>query len=123
MSGSGEGWNFSVGRHFHDWELEEVQGFFATVNPQRINPNLTDRFWWKKAKNGSFSVKTCFELLEGGSQQSVPIKMLWNPTVPTKVGFFAWEVWWGKFLPWISLKREVSRWSAGVFFVKRMKNL
>ena len=97
-SGSGEGWNFSFGRHFHDWELEEVQGFLATVSPQSINPNLTDRFWWKKEKNGSFSVKTCFELLEGGSQQSVPIKMLWNPTIPTKVGFFAWEVWWGKIL-------------------------
>ena len=39
----------------------------------------------KREKNGNFSVKTCFELLEGGSQQSVPLKMLWNPTVPTKV--------------------------------------
>ena len=104
--GSGEGWNFSFGRHFHDWELEEVQGFLATVNPQSINPNLTDRFWWEKAKNGSFSVKTCFELLEGSSQQSVPIKMLCNPTVPTKVGFFAWEVWWGKILTMDQLKKR-----------------
>ena len=105
-SGSGEGWNFSFGRHFQGWELEEVQGFLATVNPQSINPNLTDRLWWKKEKNGSFSVKTCFELLEGGSQQSVPIKMLWNPTVPTKVGFFAWEVWWGKILTMDQLKNR-----------------
>ena len=105
-SGSGEGWNFSFGRHFHDWELEEVQGFLATVNPQSINHNLTDRFWWKKEKNGSFSIKTCFKLLEGGSQQSVPIKMLWNPTVPTKVGFFAWEVWWGKILTMDQLKKR-----------------
>ena len=59
---------------------------------------------WKK--NGSFSVNTCFELLEGGSQQSVPIKMLWNPTVPTKVGFFAWEVWWGKILTLDQLKKR-----------------
>ena len=28
----------------------------------------------------------------------MPIKMLWNPIVPTKVGFFAWEVLWGKIL-------------------------
>ena len=60
----------------------------------------------EKGKNGSFSVKTCFELLEGGSQQSVPIKMLWNPTVPTKVGFFAWEVWWGKILTMDQLKKR-----------------
>ena len=104
-SGSREGWNFRFGRKFHDWELEEVQGFLATVNPQSINPNLNDSFWWKKAKNGCFSVKTCVELLEGGSQQSVPIKMLWNPTIPTKVGFFAWEVWWGKILTMDQLKK------------------
>ena len=60
----------------------------------------------KGKKNGSFSVKTCFDLLEGGSQQSVPIKMLWNPTVPTKVGFFAWEVWWGKILTMDQLKKR-----------------
>ena len=105
-SGSGEGWNFSFGRHFQDWELEEVQNFLATVNPQSINPNITDRLWWNKEKNGCFSVKTCFELLEGGSQQSVPLKMMWNPTVPTKVGFFAWEVWWGKTLTMDQLKKR-----------------
>ena len=93
VSGFRGGWNFNFGRHFHDWELEEVQGFLGTVNSQSISPNLSDRIRWKEAKNGSFSVKTWFDLLEGGRQQSVPIKMLWNPIVPTKVGFFAWEVW------------------------------
>ena len=42
----------------------------------------------ERGKNGSFFVKTCFDLLEGGRQLLVPIKMLWNPIVPTKVGFF-----------------------------------
>ena len=76
VSGFGGGWNFSFGRHFHDWELEEVQGFLGTVNSQSISHNLSDRIWWKEAKNGSFFVKTCFDLLEGRRQQSVPIKML-----------------------------------------------
>ena len=31
----------------------------------------------------------------GGSAAPFPKKMIWNPCVPTKVGFFAWEVWWG----------------------------
>ena len=26
----------------------------------------------------------------------VPINLPWNPCVPIKVGFFAWEAWWGK---------------------------
>ena len=56
-SGSAEGWNFNFERHFQDWELEEVQGLLATVSHQSINPNLSDRLWWKKEKNGSFSVK------------------------------------------------------------------
>ena len=90
VSGSGGGWNFSFGRHFHDWELEEVQGFLGTVNSQSISLNLSDRIWWK----------------EGGRQHSVPIKMLWNPIVPTKVGFFAWEVWWGKILTMDKLKKR-----------------
>ena len=64
FSGSEGGWNFSFGRHFHDWELEEIQGFLCTVNSKSINPNLSDRLWWKEAKNGSFSIKTCFDLLE-----------------------------------------------------------
>ena len=64
FSGSEGGWNFSFGRHFHDWELEEIQGFLCIVNSKSINPNLSDRLWWKEAKNGSFSIKTCFDLLE-----------------------------------------------------------
>ena len=35
-----------------------------------------------------FSVKSSYDLLEGGRQQLVPFKMIWNSLVPTKVGFF-----------------------------------
>ena len=66
--GSKGGWNFSFRRHFHDWELEEVQGFLCPVNSKSINPNLNDRLWWKEAKNGSFSIKTYFDMLESGRQ-------------------------------------------------------
>ena len=37
-----------------------------------------------------FSVKSSYDLLEGGRQQLVPVKMILNPLVPTKVGFFCW---------------------------------
>ena len=39
-------------------------------------------------KDGMFSVKSSYDLLEGGRQHLVPVKMIWNPLVPTKVGFF-----------------------------------
>ena len=35
----------------------------------------------------------------------MPFKMLWNPCVPTKVYFFAWEAWWGKVLTSDQLKK------------------
>ena len=73
---------------------------------KKNNNNLSDRLWWKKAKNGSYYVKTGLDLLEGGRQQLVPIKMLWNPIVPTKVGFFTWEVWWRKILTMDQLKKR-----------------
>ena len=34
------------------------------------------------------------------------IKMLWNLIVPTKVDFFAWEVWWGKIMTIDQLKKR-----------------
>ena len=52
-----------------------------------------------------FSVKSSYDLLEEGRQQLVPVKMIWNPLVPTKVGFFVWEVWWGKILTMDQLKK------------------
>ena len=36
----------------------------------------------------------------------MPVKMLRNPCVPTKICFFAWEVWWGKVLTSDQLKKR-----------------
>ena len=36
----------------------------------------------------------------------MPFRMMWNPIVPTKVGFFAWEVLWGKVLTMNQLKKR-----------------
>ena len=77
----------------------------------------------KEAKNGSFFVKTCFNMLEGGKHQLVPIKMLWNPIVPTKVGFFSWEVWWGKILTMDQLKKRVFSLASRCAYVERMESL
>lgn len=36
----------------------------------------------------------------------VPVKILWNSWVPTKICFFAWEAWWGKVLTMEQLKKR-----------------
>ena len=58
-------------------------------NSKRLSSLIRDRLLWKEAKDGIFTIKFSFVFLEGGRQQLVPVKMLWNPCVPTKVCFFA----------------------------------
>ena len=41
-----------------------VQDFIATVQNQKIAPTVEDRLVWKRSTNGTFSVKSCFDLLE-----------------------------------------------------------
>ena len=68
--------------------MEEVKRFICVVNSKYLSPHSKDRLRCKEAKDGSFTVKSSFDLLEGGRQQLVPVKMIWNSLVPTKVGFF-----------------------------------
>ena len=95
-------WEFSGGfgasnprflRPFNDWEMERVQNFISITSSKKIPPLKRDRPFWKGDQNGHFNVKAYFKMLEGGSFLSAPVKVLWNPYVPTKVGFFAWEAW------------------------------
>ena len=108
VTGTGEGWNCIFKRHFNDRELMEAQIFICIVSTKSLSPLSDDRLGWNGAKDGMFSVKSSYDLLEGGRQQLVPVKMIWNPLVPTKVGFFVWEVWWGKILTMDQLKKRGS---------------
>ena len=103
---TGGGWNFRFNRHFNDWELEKAQRFICTLSTKRLSPLLVDILRWNGAKDGMFLVKSCYDLLEGGRQQLVSVKMIWNPIAPKKVGFFVWEVWWGKILTMDQLKKR-----------------
>ena len=104
--GEGGGWNPRFGRHFNDWVLDMVQDFIATVQNKKIIPIVEDKLVWKRSTNGIYFVKFCFDLLEGESYFSAPSKLFWNSSVPSKVGFFAWEVWWDKALTMNQLKRR-----------------
>ena len=60
----------------------------------------------KGDKDGLFTVKANYKMLEGRNTRAVPLKMLWNSCVPPEVNFFAWEVWWGKVLTLEQLKKR-----------------
>ena len=72
----------------------------------KISPLEKDKLSWKGDESGSFKVKAYFKELEGVSPHKVPSKMLWNQHIPSKVSFFAWEVWWGKGLTSTQLKKR-----------------
>ena len=49
------------------------------------------------------------------------VKMILNPLVSTKVGFFVWKVWWGKTLTMDQLKKGGFPLLVGVLFVGSQK--
>ena len=63
-------------RHFNDWELEEAQRFIGTVSTKNLSPLTVDRMWWNGAKDGMFSVKFGYDVLDAGWQNLVPVKMI-----------------------------------------------
>ena len=84
----GEGtWNPRFTRYFNDWEMDEVQNFINLISRKK-NQLERDKLLWKRNKNGIFSIKANFKLLEGWNLKSVPLKVLWNGCVPPKVCFF-----------------------------------
>ena len=65
---TGGGCNFRFERHFNDWELQEAQRFICIVSTKSLSPLLDDKLGWNGAKDGMFSIKSSYDLLEGGRQ-------------------------------------------------------
>ena len=53
-----------------------VHDFICTVHIKKVIPLKKDRLVWKVEKDGIFTVNSSFAQLEGGSQNSVPFKLL-----------------------------------------------
>ena len=101
----GGAWDLKFLRSFNNWELEAIQEFIEVTSNIKISPLEKDNLVWKGDVLGYFTVKAYFKLLEGVLHK-VPCKMFWNQHNPSKVGFFAWEVWWGKVLTSTHLKKR-----------------
>ncbi|RVW70775.1 Elongation factor 1-gamma [Vitis vinifera] len=103
----GEGvWSPRFSRPFNDWEVEEVERLLVIIRGRRLNPLAEDCWLWKETKDGIFSVKSLYSILDSRRGVQFPINIIWNPCVPTKVGFFAWEAFWGKVLTLDQFKKR-----------------
>ena len=108
MGPSGEfgGWNPHFSRSFNDWELDQVCNFVENIQDLKVHPEKEDRIVWNLSREGCFSVKSLYGDLEGLGMGPFPRKLIWNPDLPSKVSFFAWEVWWGRILTLDQLKKK-----------------
>ncbi|RVW92613.1 hypothetical protein CK203_039393 [Vitis vinifera] len=63
-------WSPRFSKPFNDWEVEEEERLLLTIRGARLIPLI---------RAGLF-----------------PHGLIWSPSVPSKVSFFAWEAFWGK---------------------------
>nr|CAN73158.1 hypothetical protein VITISV_017219 [Vitis vinifera] len=105
-SGVEGAWSPRFSRPFNDWEVEEVERLLLTIRGARLIPLMEDRMMWKVTSNGIFSVKSLYNDLSSRRAGLFPHGLIWNPSVPSKVGFFAWEASWGKVLTMDQLKKR-----------------
>ena len=68
-----------------------MERLLLIIRGRRLNPLLEDCLLWKETKDGIFSVKSLYSTLVSRRVVQFPINIIWNPCVPTKVCFFAWE--------------------------------
>ena len=83
-----------------------MERLLMRIQGKRVSAKTEDRVIWKKTKSGLFTVKSLYSAEEPGSTVRFPRKLIWNPYVPPRVGFFAWEASWGKVLNLDQLKRR-----------------
>ena len=100
------GWTPVFLRPFNDWELEEVERFLHCLHNKKIRPFQEDRLLLKESISDGFSVRHMYSKLVYSPPLDFPCRSIWNPIVPPKLGFFAWEASWGKVLTLDHLKRR-----------------
>ena len=71
-----------------------AENFLHTIQPRRVVSNREDMLILKQSNSGVYSMKLMYKALNSPTFESRPFPTLsvWNPLVPLKVGFFAWEV-------------------------------
>lgn len=57
-------------------------------------------------KDGRFTVKSLYDVLEGGDRLPFLYFMIWKAPVPPKVTFFVWEASWEKAMTMDNVKRK-----------------
>ena len=76
-----ECWNPTFIRLFNYWELEDVERPLLHLRDKKVIKGLDDTFQWKRARNGVFSVKSLYKMLEQRPSVSFHWKCIWRSSV------------------------------------------
>ena len=98
--------------------IEEVERFLQTLCDQNFCPLSEDKLLLKDVKEKGFSIKIIYKGLDPSPTIDFPYRLIWNSTVPPKIGFFAWEAIWGKVLTLDQLKRRGMTFANRCFLCK-----
>ena len=107
------GWNPTFMKSFNDWEINDVLNLLATIHKVRLYPDRKDSLVWSLSKSGVFTVKSCYDKLMGGNVENFLKNLILNNCIPTKISFFAYEVWWGKILTIEQLEKRGRHLASG----------
>lgn len=66
-----------------------MEQFLSSIQGKRVFVDLEDRMLWKETKSGEFSIKSLYGALDARNAIPFSWNIIWNPCVPSKVGFFA----------------------------------
>ena len=104
----GGGWIPCFIRSLNDWEMREAENFLHMIQPWKGIPSREDKLILKGRKDGNYSIKLMYEMLNRPTSLPLPfpVQFIWNPMVPLKVIFLAWDASWGKALTLDQLKRR-----------------
>ena len=80
--------------------------FLQVLYRKQIRPLMEDKIIFKGSRSDVFSVSSMYRALDCSPQVVFPSHLIWNPVIPPRMGFFAWEASWGKVLTLDQLKRR-----------------
>ncbi|CAH9129020.1 unnamed protein product [Cuscuta epithymum] len=86
-----------------NWSVERVRSIFSQEDSRKILSipismfDKADIFWWNPAKDGRFSVRSCYKVLasHGSASTWEGWSRMWNLNVPPKIKFYFWQVMQG----------------------------
>ncbi len=91
-------WDVCFIREFQDWELESITLFMDLLYSMEIRHNEADIMCWQSSSRKIFEVNSFYKLLQSGTDQSFPWRVVWKSKAPSKVSFFIWTAALGKVL-------------------------